>query len=153
MRAVSRRHFLTVSAAGLGLAACGNGVGGRGAATIDARVNETRDYLRSTYPGTQELASKSFGSRIPTSATPNQVKDEQDSPEQDDDRQQSDLRLQTANPLPQLLVVLQVRVEIVSEFVQVADRGTSEIVRVVVIVVIVPVVERRRFVAVVVVRR
>lgn len=61
MRAVSRRHFLTVSAAGLGLAACGNGVGGRGAATIDARVNETRDYLRSTYPGTQELASKSFG--------------------------------------------------------------------------------------------
>lgn len=61
MRAVSRRHFLTVSAAGLGLAACGNGVGGRGAATIDARVNETRDYLRSTYPGTQELAAKSFG--------------------------------------------------------------------------------------------
>ena len=61
MRAVSRRHFLTVSAAGLGLAACGIGVGGRGAATIDARVNETRDYLRSTYPGTQELASKSFG--------------------------------------------------------------------------------------------
>ncbi len=63
---ISRRVFLGSGAAGLLLAACdggitGNGVGSRGAAQIDARVDATRDYLFSRYPGTQDLASRAYG--------------------------------------------------------------------------------------------
>jgi lipid-binding SYLF domain-containing protein len=58
---VSRRHFLALSGAALGLAACGNGVGSNNAARIDARVDATRDYLFGRYPGTQDLASRAAG--------------------------------------------------------------------------------------------
>lgn len=64
MRNFSRRSFLGASGA-LGatslLAACGNGVGGGGATQIDARVDETRNFLFNTYPGTQDLAAQAHG--------------------------------------------------------------------------------------------
>ncbi|MDP2085700.1 MAG: YSC84-related protein [Gemmobacter sp.] len=47
--------------ASAGLAACGNGVGSRGGDTIDARVDSTREFLFSRYPGTQDLAAKAAG--------------------------------------------------------------------------------------------
>jgi lipid-binding SYLF domain-containing protein len=61
----SRRGFLGLGAAGF-LAACdssliGNGVDSDGAAKVDARVDATRDYLFSNYPGTQDLAGKARG--------------------------------------------------------------------------------------------
>ncbi|WGW02951.1 lipid-binding SYLF domain-containing protein [Tropicibacter oceani] len=43
------------------LAACGNGVGGRGASTIDARVDATLSQMYADYPGTRDLAAKSTG--------------------------------------------------------------------------------------------
>ncbi|MBP9951640.1 MAG: YSC84-related protein [Cypionkella sp.] len=66
MTQYSRRGFLGTSAAALLLAGCentviGNGVGGRGAAQIDARVSATRDYLFDRYPGTRDLAGKAYG--------------------------------------------------------------------------------------------
>jgi lipid-binding SYLF domain-containing protein len=62
---LSRRGFLALGTAGL-LAACdgsiiGNGVDSNGAAQIDARVDATRDYLFSNYPGTQDLARNARG--------------------------------------------------------------------------------------------
>ncbi len=58
---ISRRTLIGCGGAALALAACGNGVGGNGAAMIDARVDETRNYLFNRYPGTRDLASKSYG--------------------------------------------------------------------------------------------
>jgi len=58
---LSRRSFVVLGAATLGVAACGNGVGGTGAAQLDARVDATRDFLFSRYPGTLELKDKAFG--------------------------------------------------------------------------------------------
>ena len=63
--AVSRRSFMGFGAAAL-LAACdnsllGNGVNSNGSAQIDARVDATRDYLFSNYPGTRDLASSAKG--------------------------------------------------------------------------------------------
>jgi lipid-binding SYLF domain-containing protein len=64
--AVSRRSFLGFGAAALLLAACdgsmiGNGVDSNAAAEIDARVDATRDYLFSNYPGTKDLAANAKG--------------------------------------------------------------------------------------------
>ena len=64
--AVSRRNFMGFGAAAAGLAACdnsiiGNGVDSNGAAQIDARVDATRDYLFSNYPGTRDLATTAKG--------------------------------------------------------------------------------------------
>ncbi|MDF0594920.1 lipid-binding SYLF domain-containing protein [Psychromarinibacter halotolerans] len=57
----SRRGFI----AGLGsagfLAACGNGVGSNGAQMIDARVDQTLNFLYSKYPQTTDLRDKSVG--------------------------------------------------------------------------------------------
>lgn len=61
MTQISRRNLMMIGGASLGLAACGNGVGGGGAARLDARVDATRDYLLSRYPGTRDLMSKSVG--------------------------------------------------------------------------------------------
>lgn len=61
MGGIGKRAFLTGGGAMLALAACGNGVGGDGAATIDARVDATRDFLFASYPGTRDLAAKSYG--------------------------------------------------------------------------------------------
>ena len=65
--AVSRRRFLGTGAAALLLAGCedisigGNGVGGSGAAQIEARVDATQSYLFERYPGTQSLANDANG--------------------------------------------------------------------------------------------
>jgi len=59
--ALTRRALVAGIGGALVLSACGNGIGSRGAATIDARVTATRSYLQSRFPGTRELASKSYG--------------------------------------------------------------------------------------------
>ena len=56
-----RRQVLTFLAAPLALAACdgsiiGNGIGSNRSQQIDARVDATRNYLFSRYPGTQDLS-------------------------------------------------------------------------------------------------
>ena len=58
---ITRRGFIVAGSATLGLAACGNGVGGSGAAQLDARVDATRDFLFDRYPGTRELRDKALG--------------------------------------------------------------------------------------------
>ncbi|WP_149142245.1 YSC84-related protein [Gemmobacter caeruleus] len=58
---ISRRNLIGSAGAAVTLAACGNGVGGNGGAMIDARVDETRNYLFSRYPGTRDLAGKALG--------------------------------------------------------------------------------------------
>lgn len=62
MTEVTRRAFLGSAGAALVLTAgCANGVGSNGGPQIDARVDATRDYLFSRYPGTRDLASRAFG--------------------------------------------------------------------------------------------
>lgn len=61
MTEISRRRAMAVLAATAALGACANGVGSRGAETIDARVDATLNYLFSTYPGTRELERKAAG--------------------------------------------------------------------------------------------
>ena len=58
---ISRRNLIGSAGAMAALAACGNGVGGNGAATIDARVDQTRNQLFQQYPGTRDLAAKAMG--------------------------------------------------------------------------------------------
>jgi len=50
-----------MGAAALPLAACGNGIGGNGAATIDARVASTLNFMYGQYPGTMSLRDKAAG--------------------------------------------------------------------------------------------
>ena len=58
----SRRAFaLGALATTTAVAACGNGVGGHGAATIDARVQATLTEMYRNYPNTIDLANKSNG--------------------------------------------------------------------------------------------
>lgn len=61
MSSFSRRTFALGALASTTLAACNNGIGGRGGQTIDARVDATLNYLYSSYPGTQQLRDKSTG--------------------------------------------------------------------------------------------
>lgn len=58
---ITRRTLIGSAGATLALSACGNGIGGNGGATIDARVDETRNYLFNSYPGTRDLAGKAYG--------------------------------------------------------------------------------------------
>lgn len=59
---VSRRAFTLGALASTGaLTACGNGIGGRGPATIDARVDATLNQMYATYPNTLSLAQKANG--------------------------------------------------------------------------------------------
>lgn len=60
MTVLSRRSFALGAVAGT-LAACGNGIGSAGAATIDARVDSTLNGLYQTYPGTRRLGSQAAG--------------------------------------------------------------------------------------------
>lgn len=60
--ALNRRIFTFSILAGAGtLAACGNGIGGRGGATIDARVDATLAEMYRAYPNTVSLAEKANG--------------------------------------------------------------------------------------------
>jgi len=61
MSNLSRRSFALSAVAASTLAACGNGVGGAGAATIDARVDATLNQMYLTYPGTRDLAARASG--------------------------------------------------------------------------------------------
>lgn len=62
MNNISRRTFAFGALSGAGLlAGCGNGVGSNGGAAIDARVDQTLDFLYSQYPATRGLADKSLG--------------------------------------------------------------------------------------------
>lgn len=61
MNGLSRRSLILSGGAMAGLAACGNGIGSNGAARLDARVDATRDFLTSRYPGTVDLIRKSAG--------------------------------------------------------------------------------------------
>lgn len=62
MTVISRRAAAFGAFSALTLAAaCGNGIGSDGAATIDARVAATLDYMERTYPGTVDLRAKASG--------------------------------------------------------------------------------------------
>jgi lipid-binding SYLF domain-containing protein len=63
---ISRRNLLAGGSASLLLSACaggieGNGIGSNAAAEIDARVDASRDYLFTNYPGTRDLAADAAG--------------------------------------------------------------------------------------------
>ena len=60
MTQISRRNF-ALGAASLPLAACGNGIGGDGASTIEARVDSTLNYMYRAHPTTQDLAARADG--------------------------------------------------------------------------------------------
>ncbi|MFN3970763.1 MAG: YSC84-related protein [Gemmobacter sp.] len=55
------RRSVIIGAGALMLGACANGVGSDNAQRLDARVDATRDFLFSRFPGTRDLAGKSFG--------------------------------------------------------------------------------------------
>lgn len=61
MSSYSRRKFILATGAVTATAACGNGIGSGGADRIDARVASTLDFMYQTFPGTNDLASKSAG--------------------------------------------------------------------------------------------
>jgi lipid-binding SYLF domain-containing protein len=55
------RRGLLVGGGAVLLAGCANGVGSNGAAEIDARVDATKQFLFSRYPGTEQLATDAAG--------------------------------------------------------------------------------------------
>lgn len=61
MISFSRRGFAFSAFATTTLAACGNGIGGAGAVTIDARVESTLNAMYSEFPGTRDLANRAAG--------------------------------------------------------------------------------------------
>lgn len=61
MTQLSRRSFTLAALSGVGLTACGNGVGSSGAEKVDARVDATLNHMYSRYPNTVDLANKSTG--------------------------------------------------------------------------------------------
>ncbi|MFK7881250.1 YSC84-related protein [Roseobacter sp.] len=59
---LSRRVFTLGALAGASVtAACGNGIGSSGAATIDARVESTLTQMYNQFPNTKNLAEKANG--------------------------------------------------------------------------------------------
>ncbi len=61
MNGLTRRNVVFSGGALLGVSACGNGIGGNNGARLDGRVDATRDFLTSRYPGTQDLMNKAAG--------------------------------------------------------------------------------------------
>ena len=61
MNNFSRRSFALGAAAATTLAACGNGIGSAGAATIDARVDSTLNAMYAAFPGTRDLEARANG--------------------------------------------------------------------------------------------
>ncbi|WP_187430606.1 hypothetical protein ROLI_021590 [Roseobacter fucihabitans] len=61
-KTLSRRVFTLGALAGVSVtAACGNGIGSQGAATIDSRVERTLAEMYRQFPNTQNLADKANG--------------------------------------------------------------------------------------------
>jgi lipid-binding SYLF domain-containing protein len=60
MKHLSRRGF-ALGVVATSLAACGNGIGSGGAATIDARVDSTLNAMYQAYPGTRDLSTRAAG--------------------------------------------------------------------------------------------
>lgn len=58
---LSRRGVVFGMGAASLIAGCANPVGGDGAAQLDARVDASRDFLRSTYPSLNELFTNARG--------------------------------------------------------------------------------------------
>ncbi|MFZ5961760.1 YSC84-related protein [Thalassococcus sp. BH17M4-6] len=61
MTEFTRRGLMLALGSTFLLAACGNGIGSRGPATIDARVDATLAQLYRQYPNTRTLEAKSTG--------------------------------------------------------------------------------------------
>lgn len=61
MAGISRRGVIVSGAAALGLSACGNGLGGTGSTKLDARVDATRDFLKSRYPAVSAEIDRASG--------------------------------------------------------------------------------------------
>lgn len=61
MNMTTRRGFLLGTGSLMALSACGNGIGSAGAAKIDARVDATKTFLISHYPGVKDLMAKAAG--------------------------------------------------------------------------------------------
>lgn len=57
----SRRGFIAGAGTAAVLAGCDNSVGSGGAAELDARVDQTRNFLFGRYPGMRELGDKAQG--------------------------------------------------------------------------------------------
>lgn len=55
------RRTLGLGIGAVALTGCANGIGGNGAARIDARVDSTLNHMFATYPGTKRLANNSVG--------------------------------------------------------------------------------------------
>ena len=65
MDILNRRELLLGGGATLmALAGCGNPIGGAGAAQIDARVDETLNFMFSQYPGMRDLDARSVGKLV-----------------------------------------------------------------------------------------
>ncbi len=64
MSSFSRRKIIVGGAALTALSACGNGIGGQGAQVIDARVDETLNFMFTRYPGTRDLDAKAVGKLV-----------------------------------------------------------------------------------------
>jgi lipid-binding SYLF domain-containing protein len=58
---LTRRRVILAGTALAALAACNNGTGSSGAATLDARVDSTLAFLTETYPNTRDLLSRAAG--------------------------------------------------------------------------------------------
>ncbi len=61
MTLVSRRMVLQSAGAAALLSACGNGVGSNGGATIDGRVDKTRDYIKANFPEAAAQMARAVG--------------------------------------------------------------------------------------------
>lgn len=61
MTLITRRTLALSALATATLSACGNGIGGNGAAVIDSRVDSTLNFMYGNYPGTRDLSSKASG--------------------------------------------------------------------------------------------
>ena len=61
MTTLPRRQFVLGAGAMSALAACGNPVGNNNAQVIDARADQTLNYLFTTYPSTTDLRDKASG--------------------------------------------------------------------------------------------
>lgn len=58
---MSRRNLLVTGGAALALAGCSNAVGNNAAAQLDARVDQTQQYLLQSYPGAAPLVQNAKG--------------------------------------------------------------------------------------------